>query len=190
MDPRQLITLMAVIEKLKCNTRHSWTSTGRHESVAEHCWRLTVLALLVMGEFPDMDAQKVLTMCLIHDFGEAITGDIPSFDKTKEHEANEEQAITQLLALLPPDMAKNYQALFDEMAALQTPEARLVKALDKLEVLLAHNEAPLSTWIPKEYTLNLSYGQENVAFSNYLTALREEIRKDSEKKIQGAEAWN
>ena len=115
----------------------------------------------------------------------------PTCTVAPEHtEANEEQAITQLLALLPPDMAKNYRALFDEMAALQTPEARLVKALDKLEVLLAHNEAPLSTWIPKEYTLNLSYGQENVAFSNYLTALREEIRKDSEKKIQGAEAWN
>ncbi len=187
MEPRKLIEFMGVIEKLKCNTRHSWTSSGRHESVAEHCWRLAVLALLVKDQFPEADFNKVLTMCLIHDFGEALTGDIPSFNKTQQHEEEEEQAVKRIVSLLPPGMARDYQALFDEMAALQTLEARLVKALDKLEVLLSHNEAPLSTWIPREYTLNLSYGQENVAFSDYLAALREEIRQDSERKIAGGQ---
>lgn len=183
MEPRTLIEFMGVIEKLKCNTRHSWTSSGRHESVAEHCWRLAVLALLVRDQFPEADFDKVLTMCLIHDFGEALTGDIPSFNKTQQHEEAEAQAITRLLSMLPPKMARDYQALFDEMAAMETLEARLVKALDKLEVVLSHNEAPLSTWLPKEYELNLSYGQENAAMSDYLTALREEMRKDTERKI-------
>ena len=78
MQPRKLIEFLNIIEKLKCATRHSWTSSGRQESVAEHCWRTAVMALLVADEFPEVNIDKVVKMCLIHDFGEAITGDIPT----------------------------------------------------------------------------------------------------------------
>ena len=81
MKPREYIEFLNKIEKLKCNTRHSWTSSGRCESVAEHSWRLSVMALLCADEFPKLDIDKVVKMCLIHDFGEAVTGDIPSFFK-------------------------------------------------------------------------------------------------------------
>ena len=40
MDSRAFLDFLKVAEKLKCNTRHSYTSSGRHESVAEHSWRL------------------------------------------------------------------------------------------------------------------------------------------------------
>ena len=93
MDPRTYIDFLNVIEKLKCNTRHSWTSSGRQESVAEHSWRLAVMAMLCADEYPSLDINKVIKMCLIHDFGEAITGDIPAFFKTAQHEADEEKAI-------------------------------------------------------------------------------------------------
>ena len=79
MEPRELINFMAIAERLKCNTRHSWTSTYRHESVAEHSWRLTLLAYFVQDEFPEADMNKVIQMCILHDLGEAITGDIPAF---------------------------------------------------------------------------------------------------------------
>jgi len=88
MQPRQLIEFLSIIEKLKCNTRHSWTSTGRQESVADHSWRAAVMALLLADEFPGVDINKVVKMCLIHDFGEAITGDIPSFYKTDKDTEN------------------------------------------------------------------------------------------------------
>ena len=78
MNYRNYITFLNTIEKLKCNTRHSWTSTGRQESVAEHSWRLAVMAMLCADEYPDLDMNKVIKMCLIHDFGEALTGDIPA----------------------------------------------------------------------------------------------------------------
>ena len=97
MQPRKLIEFLNIIEKLKCYTRHSWTSTGRQESVAEHSWRTAVMALLVADEFPDVDINKVVKMCLIHDFGEAITGDIPAFLKTKSDEDKEDSAVVDLL---------------------------------------------------------------------------------------------
>ena len=101
MNARQYIDFLSKIEKLKCHTRHSWTTCGTQESVAEHTWRLAVMALLCKDEYPTLDIDKVIKMCLIHDFGEAITGDVPSFYKTDDHEKKEENAITELLSTLP-----------------------------------------------------------------------------------------
>ena len=74
------------------------------------------------------------------------------------------------------------EALFAEMDAMATPEARIYKALDKLEAVLQHNEAPLETWTELEYGLNLVYGEENAAEFPWLRALREELRRDTEEK--------
>ncbi|MCL2513637.1 MAG: HD domain-containing protein [Oscillospiraceae bacterium] len=186
MPPRKLIEFLNIIEKLKCNTRHSWTSSGRHESVAEHSWRLAVMALLAAGEFPDADIEKTVKMCLIHDFGEAVTGDVPAFLKTKRDEEEENAAVAGLLKLLPENTENEFAGLFSEMAELKTPESKLFKALDNLEALVSHNEAPIETWLPLEYTENLAYGAENVAYSEYLKSLKEEIKHDSIKKIEKA----
>lgn len=183
MDPRQYIQFLNTIEKLKCHTRHSWTSSGRHESVAEHSWRLSVMALLCADEYPTLDIQKVIKMCLIHDFGEALTGDIPSFYKTDADEAKEDHAIEKILSMLPEDTSAELALLFAEMEALETPEAKLFKALDNMEAVVSHNEAPISTWIPLEYTENLIYGQENAEWSEWTKALRDVLRGDSLEKI-------
>ena len=71
-----------------------------------------------------------------------------------------------------------------EMEALQTKEAQVYKALDKVEALISHNESDLSTWLPLEYDLQLTYGQENMKCSPYLTALRKEVDAWSVKKMQ------
>jgi len=184
MQPRKLIEFLGIIEKLKCNTRHSWTSSGRQESVADHSWRTAVMALLIADEFPGVDINKVVKMCLIHDFGEAITGDIPSFYKTDTDTEKEKAAVTDLLEKLPNNIKNEFDDLFNEMAELKTQEAKLFKALDKLEAIAAHNEAPLETWIPLEYTENLTYGTENVAYSDYLKAIKKEMEEDSLNKIQ------
>jgi len=183
MQARELINFLNIIGNLKYNTRHVWNTDGRQESVAEHSWRLAVMALLVADEFPEIAIEKVVKMCLIHDFGEAITGDIPSFLKTKHDEEKEDLAITDLLKHLPDGIAGEFAALFSEMAELSTAEAKLFKALDKLEALVAHNESPLNTWLELEYTENLTYGTEDSAHSEYLTKLREELKKDTIAKI-------
>lgn len=186
MEPRRYIDFLKLVEKLKCNTRHSWTSSGRRESVAEHTWRLAVMAMLCRDEFPTLDIDRVIRMCLIHDLGEAITGDIPAFLKTEENEIDEERAIGALLAELPDSYADAFVALFDEMKEKRTPEARLYKALDNLETLISHNEADLSTWLPREYRENLTYGDENCAWSDWTRRLKDEVRADSIEKIEAS----
>lgn len=183
MNQRTYIDFLNKIEKLKCNTRHSWTSSGRQESVAEHSWRLAVMAMLCADEYPELDINKVIKMCLIHDFGEAITGDIPAFLKTEQNELDEDDAVIKLLSTLPDDMQGELRALFDEMNAKQTPEAKLFKALDNLEALVSHNEADISTWLPCEYTENLTYGQKNSEWSEWTRELKAEIKRESIEKM-------
>lgn len=146
MEPRELINFMAIAERLKCNTRHSWTSTYRHESVAEHSWRLTLLAYFVQDEFPEADMNKVIQMCILHDLGEAITGDIPAFYKTQKDEEVEDRKIEELFQTLPPFYQDKLLPLFREMGELATLEAKIYKALDKMEAIFQHNEADISTW--------------------------------------------
>ncbi len=183
MEQRQFIDFLNLIEKLKCNTRHSWTSTGRQESVAEHSWRLAVMAMLCENEYPDLDINKVIKMCLVHDFGEAITGDIPAFLKTEKHEKAEDVAVNSILSALPEAERNDFASLFEEIKALNTPEAKLFKALDNMEALVSHNEADLSTWLPREYEENLVYGKENAQWSDWTKELHKKITKDTIKKI-------
>ena len=184
MTPRDYINFLNKIEKLKCNTRHSWTSSGRRESVAEHSWRLSVMAMLCADEYPEIDINKVIKMCLIHDFGEAVTGDIPAFLKTETDEEREKQAIRELLEELPEPIKNEFSELFCEMNALQTKEAKLFKALDNLKAVVSHNEADISTWLPREYEENLTYGTQNCEWSQWTKRLREELKKASERKIE------
>jgi len=145
------------------------------------------MAMLCADEYPELDINKVIKMCLIHDFGEAITGDIPAFFKTAQNELDEDVAVTKLLSVLPADTQTELQSLFDEMNARETPEAKLFKSLDNLEALVSHNEADISTWLPREYEENLTYGQKNCEWSDWVKVLKAEIKKDSIKKI-GAES--
>lgn len=182
MEIRALLDFLCIAEKLKCNTRHSYTSSGRHESVAEHSWRLALMAYLVKDEFPGADIDKVIRMCLFHDMGEAVTGDIPAFEKTNQDEAVEDRAVSRLLEQLPETYHKEVSELFREMNEQQTKEAKLYKALDKLEALVQHNEADLSTWIPLEYDLQMTYGTRECSFDKYINELRNVVREDSRKK--------
>ena len=190
MRAEELLDFLRIIEKNKCNTRHSWTSNGKHESIADHCWRTAVMALLVAPEFPGVDIYKVVKMCLIHDFGEAITGDIPSFLKTDKDEQVEDTAVFELLKLLPENLRIEFEDLFREMAELRTKEAKLFKSLDKLEAIISHNEASLDTWLPNEYELQLTYAFEEMSHSEYLMNLRETIKQDSIKKINGGRLYD
>lgn len=187
MNYKSFLKFMSVAEKLKCNLRHSWTSTMRQESVAEHSWRLCVFSWLIGKEFPDYDMDRVLLMCLFHDIGEALTGDIPSFLKSQEHETEETAAIGRILDMLDEPARTELVELFAEMSELKTKEAKLFKAMDKLEAVIQHNEAPISTWIPLEYELNLTYGEDEVKDIDMLRELRKELREATLKIISEKE---
>ena len=184
MEARSFLEVMGIAEKLKDATRHCYTSQGRHESVAEHSWRAALMAYFLKDEFPEADMNKVITMCLIHDLGEAFTGDIPSFDKTKADEEKEEALLSAWVDSLPRPYASEMKALYEEMEKRESLEARIYKCIDGLEAVIQHNESPLSTWIPKEYELNQNYAEDRVQFSPYLTQLRKEIKEDTLRKLE------
>ena len=184
MNPREYLDILHVAEKLKDTMRHCTTSKGRPESVAEHSWRISLMAMLLEKEFPEIDINKVIKMCLIHDLGECFTGDIPVFKKTSADSAREDELLAEWVATLPPEVSKEWQALYEEMDALETPEAKLYKALDKLEALIQHNESPMYTWEPHEHDLQRVYGWESVEFSEWLLDLRQEVLNDTNEKIE------
>lgn len=188
MKPRELLDILAVAERLKDVTRHCYTSGGRHESVAEHCWMTSLMAFLLKEEFPEADMDKVIRMCLIHDLGEAFTGDIPVFQKTQEDEEREEQMLYDWVRSLPKKKSEEMLALYGEMEALQTLEAKIYKSIDGLEAVVQHNFSDISTWLPNEYQLNQTYARNRVGFSPYLTQLRELMGEDTLQKIREAEA--
>lgn len=181
MEPRELLDALRTAERLKDALRHCCTSGGRQESVAEHSWMMTLIAFFLRDEFPQADMDKVIRMCILHDLGECFTGDIPTFAKTQAHEQTEESLLNVWVQTLP--QAEEMSALYCEMAQHETPEARIYKAIDSLEALIQHNLSDLGTWIPREYDLNLTYADDKVAFSPYLTALRQEIRRDTQTKL-------
>ena len=184
MKQNELLQILQVASRLKRTTRHCWTELDRKESVADHSWRIALMAMLLTPEFPGLDMDKVIRMCLIHDLGEAFTGDIPTFLKTEADEQKEDHLFDSWVATLPANTREEWTGLLAEMEALSTPEAKLYKALDKMEAVITHDESDISTWLPLEYELQLTYGAENVAFSPYMTELKAQIDDWTREKIR------
>jgi putative hydrolase of HD superfamily len=166
--------------------RHCYTEEDRKESVADHSWRIALMAMLLSGveEYRDLDMDKVIRMCLIHDLGESFTGDIPTFEKSGDDADVEDDLFHQWVNTFPEPQRAEWTGLLAEMEALETKEAKLYKALDKLEALISHNESDISTWLPLEYDLQFTYGQENMRFSPYLTQVRAVVDDWSREKIE------
>ena len=114
MEIQTFLNVMHVAERLKDATRHCYTSGGRHESVAEHSWRISLMAYLLRHEFPGLDMDKVVDMCLIHDLGECFTGDIPTFRKTDADRDTEDSLLHQWVLSFPPELSRDMAALYEE----------------------------------------------------------------------------
>lgn len=185
MKPEELLEILHRANQLKIQTRHNWTMENRKESVADHSWRIALMAMLLSheNEFQNLNMNKVIRMCLIHDLGEAFTGDIPTFEKSRMDEKKEDALFYEWVSDFPEEVRIEWISLLDEMCALKTKEAKTYKALDKLEAVIAHDEADICTWLPLEYDLQKTYGKDNVTFSPYLTELKQVIDEMTEDKI-------
>ena len=144
------------------------------------------MAMLLEKEFPQADMNKVIKMILIHDLGEAFTGDIPCFEKSSNDEKKESRVLDDWVQTFPEPERTRWLELYAEMNALETQEAKIYKALDKMEAVIQHDESDLSTWLPLEYELQFKYGTENVQFSEYMKNLKAEIDKITQNKIASA----
>lgn len=181
-----VLQFLRAAEQLKNTHRSAWTSGGQPESVAEHTWRLCLMALLLRDSFPGVDFARLVKICIIHDLGEAISGDIPAIHQVPgESKAAAERAdLLQLLEPLPERMRAEITALWDEYEAAATPEAKLAKALDKLETILQHNQGRNPPDF--DYAFNLDYGKRYTAGDPLIESIRAVL--DAETARRAADA--
>ena len=192
MEPSELAGILEFLrgaERLKNVTRSAWTSTGRPESVAEHTWRLCLMAIALHPAFPEVDLGRLLRICVIHDLGEAIGGDVPAPEQARAHAegrgakaGQERRDLLELLAPLPGAVREEITALWDEYEAAATPEAKLAKALDKLETILQHTQGRNPPGF--DYRFNLAYGRRFTADHPVIVAMREELDRETERRAR------
>jgi putative hydrolase of HD superfamily len=179
-----VLTFLRAAERLKTVTRSGWTSSGEQESVAEHTWRLCLMAMLLYGDTPGVDLARLLKMCLIHDLGEAIRGDIPAPAQVAGAEkADQERSdLLELTASLPSLLQHEILELWDEYEAAESAEARLAKGLDKLETILQHNQGKNPADF--DYAFNLAYGQRYTAADPVMAALRARLDEETARRAR------
>ncbi|WP_338129776.1 HD domain-containing protein [Vibrio harveyi] len=176
-----ILTFLREAEQLKSTLRTAWTSSGRHESTAEHTWRLCLLAMLVAEHYPHLDSLKVLKLCVVHDLAEAVSGDISALE---QHDGLDKSALEladlkQLIAPLDASLQKDLLELWLEYDSATTAEARLTKALDKLETILQHTQGDNPADF--NYAFNLEYGKKRTDFDDLTKALRAIIDEDTRR---------
>ena len=183
-DLAGVIEFLRAAEQLKNTTRTSWTSSGAQETVAAHTWRLCLMSLLFERNFPDVDIAKLIKICIIHDLGEAIGGDISAVEQ-QHRPAKAEQERADLLALLAPlpmHLRDDITALWDEYEAASSREAMLAKALDKLETIMQHNQGQNPAGF--DYRFNLGYGRQYTVGDPVIEAVRELLDKETEERAR------
>lgn len=189
IDPKRLSGIIQFIqnaERLKSTLRSGHTSQGRPESTAEHSWRLCLLATLFDRELGDCDRLKLIKMCIVHDLGEAISGDVPAIHQSADDgRAEREKAdLMTLCAPLPDDLRAEIMELWADYSEGKSTEAIFAKGFDKLETMMQHN---IGLNPPDfDYAFNLDYGVKQTARHPLLRQFREivdaETRRNAEKR--------
>lgn len=188
IDAARLEGIVAFVqgaEKLKDTLRSGITSQGRAESTAEHSWRLCLMAMLFDRELGKIDRLKLLRLCIVHDLGEAISGDVPAtLQVAGDGRAVQERAdLVTLCAPLPDDLREEIVALWDEYSAAASPEAILAKGFDKLETMLQHLVGKNPPGF--DYRFNLDYGAKHTARHPLLRRLRGLVDLETQKRVAG-----
>jgi len=166
-----ILTFLRNAERLKSTYRSAWTSEGARESVAEHTWRVCLMAVVLADRFPEVDFARLVRMLIVHDLGEALHGDVPAPEQTGAPKAGQERAdLIELLTPLPVPLRGSVVEWWDEYEAAATPEARLAKGLDKLETIMQHNQGRNPEDF--DYAFNLGYGQQFTRDEPRLAAIR------------------
>jgi putative hydrolase of HD superfamily len=209
-DLAGLLAFLRAAERLKTQYRSAYTSDGRPESVAEHTWRVCLLALVITpmlqaargadggapgeaGDLAPIDLGRLLRLCVVHDLGEAVGGDVPAPEQARRAAAGdvagksaaERADLVTLVAPLPPAVQADLLALWDEYEAAATPEARLAKAVDKLETILQHTQGQNPPGF--DYRFNLGYGRGHTAQPPLIAALRALLDGETEQRARQAD---
>jgi len=183
-----ILTFLRSAERLKTVARSGWTSAGDPESVAEHTWRLCLMAMLFYGANSDIDVLRLLKLCVIHDLGEALGGDVPAPAQVGGNgkAAQERSDLLDLIQPLPPMLRQEIVELWDEYEAGNSVEGRLAKGLDKLETILQHTQGRNPPGF--DYSFNLEYGKRYTSADPLLAEIRAQLDKETARLGESSRA--
>lgn len=192
----KIFDFLKIASDLKTTLRWVTFPGGRKESSADHSWSLALLAFLLIDEYDlELDTNKVMKMCLVHDLPECITGDIDSYTvergevSKEEKRRGEEKAIEELGKKLPKNHGTEISGLWYEYEEQKTKEAKFVKALDKIETM--HQIAKGGYKFFDEALDHMGlYGNKEVKNYPKLKKALMIIKKDLKKEyIKGGHSW-
>ncbi|MEZ5754509.1 MAG: HD domain-containing protein [Paracoccaceae bacterium] len=148
-------------DRLKSVLRATTLCDGsRPENSGEHSWHLALYALTLADQAePGVDITRVIKMLLLHDLVEIDVGDVPIHSQNGTAHASadtvqaEQRAADRIFGLLPPDLARDFRAIWDEFEAAETPDARFAKSLDRVQPVMANLQSGGGTWVTYDVTL-------------------------------------
>jgi putative hydrolase of HD superfamily len=212
---KDMLSFLSLADNSKVVLRHSWApipsyntsnlsaSTKSHaekmvhyrrESNAEHSWRLALMAMLWADKLEKpVDKERAIKIALVHDLGEALAGDIPvhqqDADTKNKKKIAESNAMDIMMAKLTP--RKEDHMLYQfwlEYEDQKTAEAKFIKALDKLESFLKHNQDPIETW--ETHEMRMLYQDKWLrafcSYDRFLSSACEQIIADGIEKVKAA----
>ena len=183
-----LMEFFHACERLKNESRQTYKSNGTHETVAEHSWRLCLMVMVLSETVESIDRDKCIRMALIHDLPEVYAGDAYRLDVKAQagRHATEQGALESLLRLVPEAAAEEIASLWLEFEEGKTREARLVRLVDRLEVLVQHNESEVHQWNDVERQIQYGLAGKHSERYGFLSDFASEIDQETKKKLGDA----
>lgn len=125
----------------------SGTKGPRGESVADHTWHMSYMAMVLVPRFPQLDLGRCLQLITMHDLLEIFTGDMDPLgkdgdgtdthafnpDKKREKQELEFDALKHYLTLIHDAAKPTHQNVIEDAIHLKSPESKFVKAIDRLQ---------------------------------------------------------
>lgn len=186
-----LLKFIHMAEGLKNELRNGHTSNGKRESVADHTWRISLMALMFSRSLDrQISIEKALKIAIVHDLAELLTGDKPYFvyegkEDLQQAKIQEELAAMQKIQhILPEAVGKELLDLWQEYEEGQTYEAKFIKALDKMEAQIQHNEMSFNHWNDYDKKYALTRLNDYCSFDSFLTRFKNLIQEESRQKMQ------
>jgi putative hydrolase of HD superfamily len=140
---------------------------SRRENSGEHSWHLALYAMTLADQAaPGVRIDRVIRMLILHDLVEIDTGDVPIHSQngqahaSAETRAAEAAAADRIFGLLPPDLAIEFRALWEEFEAAESPDALFAKSLDRVQPVMANLMSGGGTW--SEYQVSFDQLEQRV----------------------------
>jgi putative hydrolase of HD superfamily len=180
-ETRERLAFLERAEALKDTFRSGFTAGGRPEDTASHTWRLCLWVLVFEDQLAGLDVAKMLKMAVLHDLGEAVSGDVPATEQVGGKGVGERADFVSLMAGLGEVQQAEFLGLWDDYENAGSDEARVIKGLDKLETILQHTQG--KNPVDFDYGFNLDYGNKHMGGHPLLCVLRTLVDEKTKARI-------